>query len=66
MMGEPTKPTGGAKSIKPATCYQVSHADRYCNMCGQQPVFIHLPTHRTGYFCEKCCPACRDKPAAQR
>ena len=25
--------------------------DPFANMCGQRPVFIHLPTRYVGYYC---------------
>jgi hypothetical protein len=59
------RPKGQSSSIKPAICYQSSSTGRHCEGCGQQPVFIHLPIHQTGYYCSKCCPACPQKPAAK-
>ena len=64
-MGEQSKPAGQSKSFTPAACYQMSRTNRFCNMCGQRPEFIHLPTRRVGYFCEECCPACSEKSAAK-
>jgi hypothetical protein len=58
-------PRARPKSIKPGTCYQSSSTYRRCEGCGQRPVVIHLPTHKTGYYCSKCCPACRLKGVAR-
>lgn len=48
---------------KPATCFQSSRTDLKCRTCGERPSAIHIPTRYAGYYCEKCCPACRLKAA---
>jgi hypothetical protein len=50
---------------EPAPCYQVPRVWRRCRTCGVRPGFVHIPIHHIGYFCKKCCPACRRKPAAK-
>ena len=48
-------------SIRP--CYQSTFAKRICGACGRIAGPVHMPTVQVGYFCAKCCPACKVKPA---
>jgi hypothetical protein len=58
-------PIGRPKTIEPAACFQSSHTERRCQICGERPDILHIPTRHVGYFCGGCCPACREKPAAK-
>jgi excisionase family DNA binding protein len=67
MMPWSPRPAGRRKSSKPAACYQTSRTGfNACQTCGELPSVIHIPICIVGYFCEKCCPACRERPAAKR
>ena len=46
-------------------CFQTRRSIEACRTCGKQSGVVHLPTKVTGYYCEKCCPACNSKPAAK-
>ena len=49
---------GGVMRVtQPAACFQSRRTE-----C---PGVVHFPTRYVGYYCEKCCPACRQKPAAK-
>jgi hypothetical protein len=50
---------------EPLACYQLSRTVLACKACGKLPDVLHVPTRHIGYFCEQCCPACREKPAAK-
>jgi hypothetical protein len=64
-MREPPQPMG-RQSLKPAACFQsLLTGLRSCQTCRQHTGVIYIPTRDVGYYCPKCCPACRDKPAAK-
>ena len=50
---------------QPAACYQSRRVWLRCRACSARPGVLHIPTRYIGYFCGKCCPACREKPAAK-
>jgi len=54
------------RETQPAACFQSRHSELPCRTCGKHPDVVHFPTRYVGYYCEKCCPACRQKPAAKR
>jgi hypothetical protein len=47
---------------EPAACYQSAISPHRCTTCGFYSVLVHIPTAHIGYYCPKCCPACREKP----
>ena len=47
----------------PVACFQSSRTNLKCRACGERPRAIQIPTSYAGYYCEKCCPACRLKAA---
>jgi hypothetical protein len=47
----------------PIPCFQTRRSIETCRACGKGSAVVHLPTKYTGYYCEKCCPACNPKPA---
>jgi hypothetical protein len=47
---------------EPAACYQSAIVRYVCSKYGQRPHVIHIPTAHVGYYREKCCPACRERP----
>jgi len=53
------------RETEPAACYQSTRVWIRCRTCGARPGVLHMPTHYIGYFCEKCCPACRLKLVAK-
>jgi hypothetical protein len=48
------------------TCYQSTFANRICDACGKIALVVHMPTARIGYFCGKCCPACKTNLAKEK
>ena len=57
---------GGVMRVtQPAACFQSRRTELPCRTCGERPSVVHFPTRYVGYYCEKCCPACRQKPAAK-
>jgi hypothetical protein len=44
---------------KLVVCFQSRRTDFKCRACGERPDEVHIPTRYLGYYCEKCCPACR-------
>jgi len=65
MMPVSSQPAGRFKSFKPAACYQMSPAERFCSKCGQRPVFIHFPTRYVGYFARSVVRHAAIMPAAK-
>jgi hypothetical protein len=53
------------RDTEPAACYQSRRVWLRCRTCGARPGVLHIPTHYIGYFCGKCCPACRLKLVAK-
>src|ERR1019366_3693287 len=47
----------------PTSCLQSQATHLSCRTCGEHPSVVHIPARYVGYFCGKCCPACRRKPA---
>jgi hypothetical protein len=56
---------GMMRASEQVACIQSSPTDLHCRTCGKRPGVLHTPTRYFGYYCEKCCPACREKPAAK-
>jgi hypothetical protein len=57
---------GGVMRVtQPAACFQSRRTELPCRACGECPSVVHFPTRYVGYYCEKCCPACRQKPAVE-
>jgi hypothetical protein len=55
---------GGENRLMPSKrCYQLPYVHRLCSKCGRLSVSVHVPIEHVGYFCERCCPACSQKPA---
>ena len=48
------------------TCYQSTFAKRICDACGKIAGPVHMPTMQIGYFCGKCCPACKTNLAKEK
>jgi excinuclease UvrABC ATPase subunit len=47
-------------------CFQSKFTHGVCAKCGEDARPVHLPSGYLGRYCEKCCPRCAGKPAAER
>ncbi|MFB3829505.1 MAG: hypothetical protein ACE15B_22230 [Bryobacteraceae bacterium] len=37
-----------------------------CDNCGQVPVRLHMPMEMHGWYCEQCCPVCKQAAKANQ
>ena len=56
---------GVIRVTQPAACFQSRRTEFPCRACGECPSVVHFPTRYVGHYCEKCCPACCQKPAVK-
>src|SRR5262245_51602324 len=49
-----------------SSCFQSRFVRSACAKCGEDASPVHLPGGYLGHYCEKCCPACVGKRAAER
>ena len=60
---------GQAVTAVPDACFQALQMRYPCATCKRHPMLVHIPTAHTGFYCGKCCPACKSparKPRAAR
>jgi hypothetical protein len=58
---------GGSDSvIKQSSCLQFRLKPRQCDKCANIASTLHVPRAYSGYYCDDCCPACKDTTAVKK
>lgn len=46
-------------------CHISERVKGCCDICGNWPNHLHMPEELHGWYCSKCCPACKAQPIAK-
>lgn len=42
----------------PRACWRSRSLEAVCDVCGANPVPVHIPMHEAGFYCGRHCPCC--------